>query len=99
MIDFVKSRLEARRHDGEADSGALVENVLLVAGFAVAAIFFVTWIVTAILNKGVDAANCIEKSNTYSSSSTTQSATECNKSTADSNSFKNDAGYKSRYGG
>lgn len=97
MKTNLQTRLAARRHDGQADSGDLVQTVLLVAGFAIAAILVVTWLSAAILNKGADAANCIEKSNTYNNGASTTSQAECNKQTADTQSFKNDEGYKSRY--
>ena len=97
MVNDFKARLAARRHDGEADRGDLVQTVLLIAGFAIAAILVVTWVSTAILNKGADAANCIEASNTYSGSSS-ESQAECDKKTSDTDSFKNDEGYESRYG-
>ena len=52
MLTNIKNRLEARRHDGQADSGDLVQTVLLVAGFAIAAIL-ATWAAYAFAGAGL----------------------------------------------
>lgn len=80
------------------DRADLVQTVLLIAGFAVAALILVNWLSTAILNKAADAAECIEGSNTYGGSAT-ESATKCkaaNHSKGDG-SFKKDDSYTGRY--
>ena len=80
------------------DRADLVQTVLLIAGFAVAALILVNWLSTAILNKAADAATCIEGSNTYGGSAT-ESADAC--ASADNSSgdgsFKNDDSYTGRY--
>lgn len=95
MISALKNRIEARNVDG-ADRADIVQTVLLIAGFAVVAILVVGWVGSAILNKGADAANCIEGSSSYSSSS--EAETACAKGAGSNNSsFKSDNGYTSRY--
>lgn len=49
----------------EQDRGALVETVLLIAGFAVIAILVVTWIGQAIAGQAADIASCIGDANTF----------------------------------
>lgn len=96
MISALKNRVEARNVDG-ADRADIVQTVLLIAGFAVVAILVVGWLGTAILNKGADAANCIEGSSSYSSSSA-EAGAACTKGAGSNNStFKSDGGYTSRY--
>jgi hypothetical protein len=97
MITNLQNRLETRRHDGELDRADLVQTILLVAGFAIIAILVVTWLGTAILNKGADAATCIEGSNTYGGS-LNESQEACDTKHSDDNSFKQGEGYSSRYG-
>lgn len=96
MISTLKDRIEARKHDGNLDSGDVVQTVILIAGFVIVAILVVVWLGTAVLNKGVDAGKCIEGSNTYASS-TTESAEACAGGTSSTKSFENDEGYKNRY--
>jgi hypothetical protein len=91
----IKERMNWRRHEEEADRGDLVQTVLLVAGFAIIAILIVTWIGTAILNKGNEAASCIQGASTYSGN---LSSSENACSTNTGNTYQNDAGYKSRFG-
>lgn len=98
MTDYIKARLAARRHDGEADRGDLVQTVLLVAGFAIAAIFVVTWVGGAIMNKGADAANCIEQSNTYADEADDAEAACENGAGSNGKSYKEDGSYTDRYG-
>lgn len=95
MLNSIKANLDARRNDGDLDRADLVQTVLLIAGFAIVAILIVTWIGTAIANKGADAATCIEGSNTYSDAEV--SATACDTQHASSNSFTTGTGYKNRY--
>lgn len=52
----------------KADSGDLVQTVIIVAGFAVAAIMAVAAISGAINAKGAAAANCISGSSSYNTS-------------------------------
>lgn len=85
----------------ESDRGDLVQTVLITAGFAIAAIVIIGWIVTALMNKGADTASCIEGANNYASggngvSDTTKTA--CSTNHADGNSYQDDKSYSSRYG-
>lgn len=77
MVSTIKNNLEARRHDGEMDRADAVQTVLIVAGFAIVVLLILAWIGKAIKDKGAQAANCIEKSNTYSSASVTASQAAC----------------------
>lgn len=99
MISSLKDRIEARRHDGNLDSGDVVQTVILIAGFVIVAILVVVWLGTAVLNKGADAGKCIEGSNSYSNSNA-DNADACAGGTANqgNNSFTKDGGYTSRYG-
>lgn len=84
---------------GEGDDrGDLVSTLIITAGFAIAAILFVNWISTAVINKAADSAQCIESSNTYGQKTDTaeKACTDANHSK--DNSFKKDNGYTSRYG-
>lgn len=77
------------------DRADLVQTVLLIAGFAIAALVLVNWLSSAILNKAADAASCIEGSNSYNNEA---SATNCE--TADhskTKSFKKDKAYEDRF--
>lgn len=77
------------------DRADLVQTVLLIAGFAVAALILVNWLSTAILNKAADAAGCIEGSNTYGKG---DSAANCeSQNHSEENSFKDDSAYGDRF--
>lgn len=83
--------------DAKNDRADLVQTVLLIAGFAIAALVLVNWLSTAILNKAADAATCIEGSNTYGGSST-ESAAKCKAAShSTKNSFTKDSSYAGRY--
>lgn len=97
MISSLKDRIEARKHDGNLDSGDVVQTVILIAGFVIVAILVVVWLGTAVLNKGVDAGRCIESANTYSSANSTTAQSKCSEQTATTNSFTKDSGYTGRY--
>lgn len=101
MLTHLKARLEARKHDGNLDSGDVVQTVILIAGFVIVAILVIVWLGTAVLNKGVDAGKCIEQSNTYTASNADNQAA-CAGGTAgeSTNSFMTDpdSGYGDRFG-
>lgn len=78
------------------DRADLVQTVLLIAGFAIAALVLVNWLSTAILNKAADAAQCIEGSNSYASGDSAKNCEEADH--ADSNSFTEDSAYGDRFG-
>lgn len=96
MFNFVKDRMEARKHDGELDSGDVVQTVILIAGFVIVAVVVVVWLGTAIFNKGADAGACIEGASSYAGNNTSTAAA-CKANHASGNSFKSDATYDSRY--
>lgn len=73
----IRENLAARRHDGELDRADAVQTVLIVAGFAIVALLILAWIGKAIKDKGAQAANCIEKSNTYGSEDIAASQDAC----------------------
>lgn len=80
----------------DLDRGDAVQTVLIIAGFAIVCILLIQWIGTAILNKGADTATCIEGANTYDGKNSGKACKETNHS--EDKSFKNDDGYKGRYG-
>lgn len=86
----------AKKDSQELDRGDLVSTIIMIAGFAIVALLLVNWLGTAILNKGADAAGCIEGANSYNSQ---QAAQNCqNQNHAENNSFQKDDGYKGRFG-
>lgn len=92
IVSFIRNKIRALK----SDSAEIVSTVIIVSGFAITSLALVNWLSTAILNKAADSAECIEGSNTYTSS---ESAERCKKANhAEKNSFKNDAAYKSRFG-
>lgn len=95
MITSLGKRIEARKHDGQ-DSGDVVQTVILIAGFTIVALLLVVWVGTALMNKGVDSAKCVEEGGGHYSKSQSTSADACNGGTA-AHSFTKDAGYTSRY--
>lgn len=96
MLKNIKNRIDARRHDGELDSGDIVQTVLLIAGFAVIAIVVVVWLGSAMLNKAADASACIESSNTYDTAGTSASETACEDGDGDIASYKANESYQNR---
>lgn len=78
------------------DRADLVQTVLLIAGFAVAALILVNWLSTAILNKAADAATCIEGSNTYDSGNSAETCENAKHSEGEG-SFTNDKAYGDRF--
>lgn len=85
--------------DAHNDRADLVQTVLLVAGFAIAALVLVNWLSTAILNQGANAAACIEGANNYTKSSAQTSADKCVKgdAKAKANGYAKDKTYTDRY--
>jgi hypothetical protein len=94
FIQNIKATYADERSD--TDRGDIVQTILLIAGFAIVAILVVTWIGTAVLNKGADVAECIEGANTYNVDGSNTACQDANH--AADNSFKNDSGYQGRYG-
>lgn len=80
----------------ERDSGDLVSTIIIIAGFAIAAILAINWLSTAVLNSAADVAECIEGASVF------QNATEAEQNCADAshvrdNSFTDSEGYKGRF--
>ena len=80
--------------DAHNDRADLVQTVLLIAGFAIAALVLVNWLSTAILNQASDAAKCIEGANTYSKETSLKT---CKTGDGTNKSYTNDSSYKDRY--
>ena len=96
FINNIRAAFAKNANDADLDRGDLVQTIIITAGFAVAGFLLVNWISTAILNKGADIAACIEGANTYNSN---QAAANCqSQNHASTNSFKEDSGYKGRFG-
>ena len=95
FFENIKSAFVAE--DEIKDRADIVQTMIIIAIFALAAIAISTWITSAAMNKGADIAACIEGSNTYGTTSSTDYCKSQNHASSDS--FKNDSEYKSRYGG
>jgi len=81
--------------DANNDRADLVQTVLLIAGFAIAALVLVNWLSTAILNQASNAASCIEGSNTYGKGNAVE---KCETGDSSNESYKKDSSYEGRYG-
>lgn len=55
------------KNRSEDDKGDLVQTIIIIAGFAVAAVVIVGALSTTLLNKGEAAAKCIAGSSTFQS--------------------------------
>lgn len=97
-MTFIQNIKDAygEKYAAEADSGDLVQTLIIMAGFAIAAVVIVLWLTTSLFNRGADTADCIEGSNTFDPTKTTDACTKSNHS--EDNSYKNDNTYKTRYG-
>lgn len=84
--------------DEEADRGSLVEQVVITSSLAVAGYFAMNWLSTSVLNKFADTAQCVEGTNTFQTSTVSNNCMNTTTSKGTTNSFKNDTGYKSRFG-
>jgi len=93
MRKFINKIKESFNKNDER--GSLVETIILVAGFAIAAILFVGWISSAVLNKGSDVAACIEGSNALNAS---DSITACADGDGIDDSYQDDASWQDRFG-
>jgi len=74
FIKNIKEVFDASRE--EQDRGTLVEQVLMIAGFAVLAILVVTWLGNSIAGKAADTANCISGANTYTASASEKACSD-----------------------
>lgn len=76
----------------------LVETILMIGAFAVATVAMASWLVTAILNKAADTADCIEGSAVYAEGAGQKASEHCQKQDrSKEHSFKNDKAYKDRF--
>lgn len=78
------------------DRADLVQTVLLIAGFAIAALVLVNWLSTAILNQASNAAQCIEGANTYGDAGSS-AAKACTEGDSENKSYKEDDSYQDRF--
>lgn len=98
FIKNIRAVFKSQPNEINADSGALVENVIITAGFAIAALFFVNWVTTALINKAAETAECIEGSNVHTAGDSAKICKEAKSKYSDKNSFKKDETYKGRFG-
>lgn len=63
------------KNRSEDDKGDLVQTIIIIAGFAVAAVVIIGALSTTLLNKGEAAAKCISGSSTFQSG--TAAKTNC----------------------
>lgn len=74
-MTFIKNIKDAfAASSDEQDRGTLVETVIMIAGFAVLAIFVVSLFGNAIAGVGADSAKCITSANTFTSTASAQTA-------------------------
>jgi len=74
-MTFIKNIKDAfAASSDEQDRGTLVETVIMIAGFAVLAIFVVSLFGNAIAGVGADSAKCITSANTFTSTATADAA-------------------------
>lgn len=98
FIENIRSAFDSAPENEKRDAGEMVSTIMLVAGFSVVALLLVNWLGTAVLNKAADLASCIEGSNSYDGDESGSSAQCSGEDAAGEASFKNDEGYKSRFG-
>lgn len=99
FVSNIREGFSPTSHE-ELDSADMVQTVLLIAGFAVVVILVVSWIGTAVINKGADVAQCIEGSTTLVPGDAGFEACLEGKHThsGGKNSFKKEKGYVGRFG-
>lgn len=69
------SAFSSLKNRSEDDKGDLVQTIIIIAGFAVAAVVIIGALSTTLMNKGEAAANCIAGSSTFQSG--TAAKTNC----------------------
>lgn len=70
-----KAGIDKLKGRSEEDKGDLVQTIIIIAGFAVAAIVIIGGITSTLMNKGEAVAGCISGANTFTSGA--QSKTDC----------------------
>ena len=101
MFNTLKERIEARQHDGNLDSGDIVQTVVLIAGFVIVTLMVVLWLGTAMLNKGADVAACVESVQAPSvtgNDSQTVGTCETTNHASNGHSLQDTSEYQGRYG-
>lgn len=98
FISNVQAAFDNSADEKDRDSGELVSTIITTAGFAVMGLLAVNWLSTAVLSKAADVGTCIEKSNSYSKTTTTATNTSCQTGSGGVTSFKTDttSGYAGR---
>ena len=101
MKGFLKNIHDVFLNTQEAegkDRGDLVQVVIIIAGFAIAAIAIVGWITTALFGVGANSARCLT---TYGQGLMQNSNTRCyeNHTWRTYCAIENDKAYKSRFDG
>lgn len=98
FINNMRSAFAAEVDTTNKDRGDLVQTVIIVAGFALAGFLLVNFLSTAILNKGVDIARCIENSNGTQTDAANLDACKGGHAQDGDNSFEKSDGFKNRFG-
>lgn len=75
------------KNRSEDDKGDLVQTIIIIAGFAVAAVVIIGALSTTLLNKGEAAAKCISNSSTFQSG--TKAKEDCLEADKDAKSKSN----------
>ena len=75
-MTFINNIKGAFASNESAESGSLVETVLIIAGFAVVAILVVTWIGNAIAGQAANVSSCIANANSTTASSLNSTCTK-----------------------
>lgn len=100
FFNNIESVIAASKAQEEQDRADLVQMIIIVAGFAIAAIAIVGWISTALFGIGADTAQCLTGVQTYGGSAqTTQENCESQtNSTTAKTQIEGDAAYQGRFG-
>lgn len=83
----------------ETDRGTIVETVLLIAVFAIAALLVGNWISTAVINAGAGTAQCIQDATgrMFSGDDIADDCATDAASLADANDFRDSDGWNNRF--
>ena len=100
FFNNIESVIAASKAQEEQDRADLVQMIIIVAGFAIAAIAIVGWISTALFGIGADTANCLTGVQTYggSAATTQENCSKTDNSTKAKDQITGDAAYKGRFG-
>lgn len=81
-----KAGIDKLKGRSEEDKGDLVQTIIIIAGFAVAAIVVVVGITSTLMNKGEAVAGCISGANTFTSGNTSKADCEAKETAAQTKS-------------